>query len=184
MSEKMTLLFVKETGHIVAALTRAADPEAELTTDLLAGEALLVRYFGNVQAIGYGNTEFLIPPEELDVAITDLDDGVISNPRGFFVDDEKQPQPLNLVAAVSAATPLAQASQIRINAAPTEASKVWIQIVGPPPATPQVATKEIPAGGPNVTIDIRPLDQPATQYHVLVLVAGLQARTELVMTPP
>jgi hypothetical protein len=183
MNEKMTLLLVKETGHIVAALTRAADPEAALKTDLLAGEALLVRYFGNITADGYGATEFLVQPDQLDVLITDLDAGVVSNPRGFFVDASKEARPLNLVAAVSVTSPLASNAQIVITAAPTEKAKVWIQVVGPPPAIPQVATEEIPADGPNVTVDIRPLDQPATDYHVLVLVAGLQPRTLIVTTP-
>ena len=175
MSDKFTVLFVKDTGNVIGVLTRAADPEEKLAADLLAGEAFVLRYVGDPAAAGYGQREFLIEPDQLDVAIPDLDPAAIAAPLEFSVDGNK-----NLVPANSAGTvtpDLSSTSQVKITFNPkvTSESKVWVQIVGPDPDERQVVTGKIPANGTTVTINLRPL-VTGRNYDLLTLVQGYTAR--------
>ena len=89
MTDKMTLLFVKHTGHILAAVTRSADPTGEISAEDLARGGLLVRGFN-------GDTQFEVPSRELDVLTVDLDPALLLQPRAFVVDeDQKVPVPVS-----------------------------------------------------------------------------------------
>lgn len=166
MSDKMTLLFVKETGHVVAGLTRAADPEANLTADVLAGEALSVRL--------NPDTEFLVEPDQLDVLITDFDEGVLAAPRMFFVDQDKKVQPVDVTTTVSAS--FSGTAQLTVTTSVTEERKVWVEIVGPTPNSRQIVTDKLAAATGDVTINLRPL-VAGTAYDILVLIGEIELST-------
>ena len=77
MSDKMQVLFTKQTGHVLAAFTRTADPEGKpKVSDLTGGNGLLVRN---------EDTTIFVAPETLDVSVVDLDAGVFFSPRDFVV---------------------------------------------------------------------------------------------------
>jgi hypothetical protein len=182
MSEKMTIVFVKETGHVVAALTRATDPEATIAPDVLAGDALVVRYVGLPTAAGYSDSAFLIQPDQLDVLIPDFDEDKITNPRGFFVDPDQQVKPVNSVNAVGATFPSVAQIQVTVAVAVTQESKIWVQIVDPATNERQIVTGKIAAGATNVSLNLSPLD-PTTNYDVLALVVGYAPHRLIHATP-
>ncbi len=182
MNDKMTVLFVKETGNVVAALTRAADPEAKLTADLLAGEALLLRYAGDPTVAGYVNADFLIKPDQLDVLIPDFDPDVLSKPQGFYVDSNQKVVPANVAASVAPTLPVRTQVLVTLDPAVTPESKVWVQIVGPDPQDTQVVTGKIAAGGLATTINLRQL-QATTHYDILTLVQGYATHQVAVVSP-
>ncbi len=182
MTDKMTVLFVKDTGQVVAALTRAADPEAKLTADLLVGDALVLRYIGDPTELGYGLTDFPIEPDELDVLTPDLETAVLSSPRSFFVDGDKKVQPTNSISGVTPNFPSTAQIQITAGVAVTQESKVRVEIVKLGTAERQVATAKIAAGETIVDVNLRPLE-PAITYDVLTLVQGFEPDRRLIDTP-
>jgi hypothetical protein len=182
MTDKMTVLFVRETGNVVAALTRAADPEAKITADLLAGEALLLRYAGDPTSAGYVNADFLITPDQLDVLIPDFDLDVISNPQEFWVDSDQKVVPANTVTSVTPSFPFRTQVVITLGVAVIPESKVWVQIVGPDPQDTQVVSGKIAAGATVVTINLRQL-QAGHSYDILSLVQGYATHKETVVAP-
>lgn len=182
MTDKMTVLFVKDTGQVVAALTRAADPEAKLTADLLVGEALVLRYIGDPTALAYGFTDFLIESDELDVLTPDLDTDVISSPRSFFVDSNQKAVPSNSFTTVTPSFPNVTQILITLSVAVTPESKVRVEIVKLGTAERQVATAKIAAGGKLVDVNLRPLE-PTTSYDVLTLVQGFEPDRRIIDAP-
>src|SRR5262245_35738598 len=83
MSDKMQVLFVKQTGHVLAAFTRTADPEGKPEVSSLAGSGLLVRNRTIVSGTPSGGETLVAPSDSLDVAVVDYDPDVFNDPRSF-----------------------------------------------------------------------------------------------------
>jgi hypothetical protein len=83
MSAKMQVLFAKQTGHVLAAFTRTADPEGKPRVGDLTGAGLLVR---NRKKLPLTDGETLIvPPETLDISVVDFEQTTFSSPHEFVV---------------------------------------------------------------------------------------------------
>jgi hypothetical protein len=182
MSDKMTVLFVKDTGHVLASLTRASDPEAPLTPDVLAGDAFIVRYIGDPTASGYEESSFQFKPDQLDVLIPDLNAARLANPRGYFVDADKNVVPVNSVASVTPSFPSTGQIRVTVPSALTQESKVWVQIVDPTTSEMQIVTGKIAFAASQVDLNLSPLDS-GTQYDVLALVQGFSPHRQFHSTP-
>lgn len=171
MSEKITILYVGQTGHVLAVLTRAADAEAEPAVEQLAGAALPVRRLGLSTASWFPSVEFLVPPSELKAKNVDLKPGVIENPRRFYLDENDELQPLDATNSISSAT--LSGTQVTVTiagaAAIAEEADVWIHITDPNPANTQTQTAVKAAASPTVNVNISPLS--AGTHHVLTLIA-------------
>ena len=183
MTDKMTVLYVKDTGHVVAALTRVADPEALLTADLLVGEALMLRYIGDPIALAYGFTNFLIESDELDMLTPDLDSGVTLSPRSFLIDGDKTIQPTNSSTSVVPNFPNTAQIRITVGAAVAQESKVRVEIVNFTTAERQVVTDKIAAGATQIDVNLRPLELDKA-HDVLTLVQGFKPDRRSIKTPP
>ncbi|HYP27456.1 MAG TPA: hypothetical protein VE262_12125 [Blastocatellia bacterium] len=83
MSSKMQVLFVKQTGHVLAAFTRTADPEGAPNITDLIGSGLLVRNTTTLAAPSPGGEILVVPPEPLNVAVVDYDPDVFISPLDF-----------------------------------------------------------------------------------------------------
>jgi hypothetical protein len=84
MNDKMQVLFVKQTGHVLAAFTRTADPEGKPQVSDLAGSGLFVRNrLTDSTTVTSGGETLVVPPDALDVAVVDYDPGVFTAPIGF-----------------------------------------------------------------------------------------------------
>lgn len=186
MNEKMTLLFAKETGHVLAALTRAADAEAAVEASALAGEALPVRYAGNAAANGYGTAEVAVVSGQLAVYTADREANVLLRPRGFFVEDDngqKSVKPLDQSVAIetdpTVALPalpvMGSKTQVKLSVSAGVVAvdtKVWIMLTGPDVEDRQFASGKFAAGG-TATINVSEL-KSSTEYALLALVAGVR----------
>jgi hypothetical protein len=181
MTDKMTLITLKDTGHVLAALSRAADPEATLTPAVLAGEYMSVRYVGNPTGVGYGENEFQIKADQLDVAITDLDADVITTPRSFYVDADKKVQPADASGVTSAFTTNAEI-RITVAAVPQE-RKVRVEIIDvSDPTERQAVTGKIALNATQTVISLRPL-KTTSVYEVLTLVQTFMPDRRNINTP-
>lgn len=172
MSEKVTIICVKKTGHILAALTRAADPEAEVKVEDLAGEELVVRGVGNPTTASYPNARFLVPAGELKAVVVDSTPGLAENPRGFRLDDQGEVQALDPTNQVTNATRTGAQVDVTVSGIAITAAKaaVWVLITDPDPQKNQVLDGEKAAGATFVSVGFSPLGPGA--HHFLTLVAG------------
>jgi hypothetical protein len=178
MSGKVLLLYVKETGHVLAALTVAADLGEDVKAEALAGAALSVRY-ASALPISLGPTKIFVAADQLLVMTADYDADIMADPRAFFVeevDGQKKVSPLDQLTAVTAANQ--GFTQVRVSEASpgtvADEVKVWIQLAGPDPEDVQVATGKFTGGVANVNVKAL---KPGTPYMVLLLVAGLRVMT-------
>lgn len=76
---KITLLYLKHTGHVLAALTRNAAPGQPLPARELAAEGALVRRLKTAPA----DVSFLVPASELDSLVVNGDDAILTAPREY-----------------------------------------------------------------------------------------------------
>ena len=175
MSDKITVLCVEKTGHVLAALTRAADAETEPTVEALAGEALLVRGIGDPTQSWYPDAHFLVPPDELKVKVVDSKPSAIENPRGFYLDENDELQTLDTTGSASNAAVAAGQLTFDVTGTAIVAAKaaVWVLITDLDPSRYQTLNGEKPAGAgaPALSLSVSPLG-PGTHY-ALVLVAGI-----------
>jgi hypothetical protein len=181
MNEKMTLLFVKETGHVLAAITRAADAEAKIEASALAGTALPVRYVGDPAGTGYSET-VLVPAGQLDTFTADYEARALQRPNDYFVagkDDQQKSQQANRFITVTGA-PQSGNSQLKIDANVPDKTKVLVILSGSTPADTQLVSGEmIYDAGLTKSIAILNIAQlNPGDYTLLILVVGVWPRTE------
>lgn len=163
MTEKMTVLFIEQTGHVLGALTHVADPTAELSPSVLASGGLLVRGFP-------GKQQFEVPPEWLKTLNVDLNEAVLLNPRAFYV-DETQKSALPVASAPISSVVLdstkVTVTPISATVAVTTLTKVWVQVAGGTLTEPRVAKGELKIGDKKLELSIETLDPGP--YSVLTL---------------
>ena len=86
----MTVLYVKNTGNVLAAVTQVAKATGVISAASLAGEGVPVRGLWNFRRTGTSPQVFpdtyLIPPDALDVAEVPLDPEVLFLPRTVVYD--------------------------------------------------------------------------------------------------
>ena len=192
MKKQMTLLYIFETGNVLAVLTRAASPAAppgDLTDakkrelellelgELVGAEMLVNRILkaplsGNISS----DVEFSIAFDNLGVFTTDLDADVLSDPRSFYfskTDKQVKPSPVSVQAAVLTSN---SEVEIELPAAVTEETNLWVLIkpVGSGPTKPQIAKGVIEKNDPDQKqkITIRPV--PNGTYSLLAVATGYQ----------
>ncbi len=183
MTDKMTLIVVKKTNHILGVVTRESDPEAKLEPKDIAGEKLLVRFAGRQDDPHFRAGQFLVPSDELVVEVKDYDPVVVTRPRAFYLDANKEP------AGTSALTPSVtnpgnSNTQIQVTAggAVAEKTPVWIQISSASdPNNTQVRQGEINTGGTTIDFDVLPLDSGT--HYVLTLVGGREQIVDDITVP-
>lgn len=171
MTNKMSLIVVKKTGHVLGVVTRESDAEGPLEPAGVAGEELLVRYAGNPTGAAFNVAQFLVPANELAVEVKDFDEVVVTRPREFCLNADKQ-----VVGTTGTATvpdPPPSNTQIKVSAGAAVAAKipVWIQVSSSSdPTNTQVRQGEIDVGQLDVDIDVLPLD--SGDHYVLALVGN------------
>ena len=89
MNEKMTTALRQETGHVLAPLTRAADPEAGTTPAAMTDGSLSSATSATRRESWTPNARFFVPADDLDAKTVDFDADVLANPRAFFLDADK-----------------------------------------------------------------------------------------------
>lgn len=92
---KLTVVYLSDTGHVLAALTRADPPSGTEQVSALVGTGLPVRFIGNLRA------DAIVAAQYLAVATVDDQPGVVTNPQSFvvIVDSKSQAQVQNAGAS-------------------------------------------------------------------------------------
>jgi hypothetical protein len=173
MTNQMTVLFVKHTGHVLAAVTRNADPSSQITAEDLARGGLLVRGFAVNLPTTTGNEQFNVMPEELGVITLNFNRTILLKPRTFSIADE---QPVQTPTAPVLSLALTTGSvEVSLGTAPTDRvtkeTNVWVQIDGGNLDEPRTEQGAIAVNQSSATLQLDPLDTGRT-YYVLALVAG------------
>ena len=94
---KMTVVYVKDTGHVMAAVTRAALPDASPPVaagpspevQAMVGDSLPVRSFTSLSSNAIDGTQFSVPADKLATLTVDGDQDQLLSPRGYAVLDGK-----------------------------------------------------------------------------------------------
>lgn len=182
MTDKMTLITIKKTGHILGVVTRESDPEGTLEPADVAGEELLVRFAGNPTSALFDLAQFLVPADELALEVKDYDEMVVTRARDFYLNADK-----DVVGTAGSAPTIANPAtktQITVNAVGVvlEKTPVWVQISSSiDPTNTQVRQGEIDANQSTVVLDVLPLDTGV--HYVLTLVGGRGQAVEDITAP-
>jgi hypothetical protein len=193
MNDKMTVAFVKKTGHVLAVFTRNADSGGKPSVGALVGAGIPVRDNKKVTVV--------VPPDALDSTLVNYDLDVFEWPLSFaagggIVAKLGTPVPLSDTGANVANVALAtNAITIKLDIAPAPNTSVWVQVEEAdraPENAPELRIMEdefkAVAGGTVSLTVILPLTMPAgpraslptstpqKKYNILVLVGGYQAR--------
>jgi len=83
---KLTVVQLKDTGHVLAALTRADPPQGTEQASTLVGAGLPLSSVGGVAA------DFTVPAQDLAPVTVDDQPEVLINPQGFQVVQDPQGQ--------------------------------------------------------------------------------------------
>ena len=175
MTNKMTLILVKKTGHVLGVVTRESDPEGALEPAGVAGEELLVRFIGDPASATFNDTQFFVPANELSVEVKDFDQVVVTRPREFCLNADKQV--VGTAGSITVSNPAPANTQIKIDVGANVAAKtpVWLQVSSAvDPTKTQVRQGEIDVGQREVDVDVLPLD--SGDHYVLAFAAGRQLR--------
>ena|SRR6185295_300318 len=177
MTDKMTLIVVKKTGHVMGVVTRESDPEGKLEPKDVAGEKLLVRFVGSPP---FSVAQFFVPSDELAVEVKDFDPVVVTRPREFYLNADKQ---VTGTTGTTTITPQSN-TQIRVAVAAVAAkTPAWIQVLSSTdPTDTQVRQGEIDIGQTHVDLDVLPLNS-GDVYHVFGLVGGSEQRVQDITAP-
>ena len=180
MTDKMTLLCVNKTGHILGFVTRESDPETKLQPQELAGETLLVRFIGDPTVTAFKTAQFLVPASDLSVEIKSYDDVVVTRPRDFCLDASKQV--VSAVAVNPTVTLAGNRVSVDVVSNVTAKTAVWIQVSSAiDPSNTQTRDAEIPLNEKIANFDLLPLD--VGKHNVLVMVAGRQPSLKEITVP-
>jgi len=198
MSDKMQVLYIEQTGHILAAFTRVADADSLTDIKTILGDGLLVHNLKSIpSAAGTAGETLFVPLDQLKVKVVKLNPGAFFAPLGFVVNGGEASE----LGNVKPSTPSLTVNDIKITitTAVSEATNVWVQIQenNPPPGdepkrrvmSGQITPVSSTSTGKDVTLTLRlrpnspPASIPKKEFDILALVAGekpLFAR----LTPP
>ncbi|HMG72002.1 MAG TPA: hypothetical protein VK582_00760 [Pyrinomonadaceae bacterium] len=190
MSAKMQVLFVKQTGHVLAAFTRTSDPEGKPKVNDLVGSGLLVRNPKILATTGTtGGEEITVDPDSLDVSVIDFNPDVFRSPSGFAVSGGTA----ELLGPVTPEVPVLAEDKLTVSLGPASAPvnapddlKVWAmieKILTPTDTEPLRRIMEGKIKKTETHTDLSPTIKPGgagatipltSKYYALTLVEGRQ----------
>jgi hypothetical protein len=182
MSTPTLLLYLKRTGHVLAAATLTAAASKDPTPEALAGDLLPVRHSGDPMQPVLADL-VNVPAGELALLSVDAAAVPLAAAREFFIDPQaKTTQPLPFTAAnTPTLDPATNSTQLSIKFTPPAAAniKLWARIEPiNPPAGSQVAPQTVPGEVTPANKNPLPVSFPLSplasgDYAVLALVPGL-----------
>jgi hypothetical protein len=175
---ELTVVAVTATGHVLAALTRTADPTTALPAEALAGSGLLVR---TAPAAGAATDppQFSVPATELEVTVIAFQESVLLDPRRFRLVKPPTGDPTTQEITLPAnkkGVELPPANLTRtsltltVDPAPAADAAAWVLLQDGAGTAPVALTGKVRAG--QTASDPIPHQLDAGVYEVLALVAG------------
>ncbi|HEX5736465.1 MAG TPA: hypothetical protein VF131_26780 [Blastocatellia bacterium] len=175
MIDKISLFHLKDTKHVIGAVTHTADPDRKASAATLAPGGVLIRDFVTMPGTVF---TFLVPPDEVDVISVDFDEELLLQPRRFVIGEDKKPAP-QPTSAINTATLTATKITITPNAGAvpvTEDTFVWVQVSGGSLTTPIIKSIKIEKGSATAEFPLTRLT--AGTYQMLALATGRLPRLE------
>jgi hypothetical protein len=140
---QMDLLYLSDTGHILALFTRAGGPpQLEKVPDAFVGAGFHVRGLEAPPHIApftdYNNEDFVIPSNHLAFLSADLSQSVVSAPRDSYVDatNNNKLQPLQSTGASVTSPVVLPTLAITLAATPTSILNYLVLIAQESQGTP------------------------------------------------
>ena len=118
--QKMSVIYVEKTGHVLGAFTRTADAESEPPAEDVAGAALLLRDPDT------GRQMFSVGSQHLKVKNVDRNDDVIVSHQSYVLEDDVPAEKPELTFA-SAFGYTRPTLTVTVTAAPAEDVKAFVQ---------------------------------------------------------
>ncbi|MCP4898066.1 MAG: hypothetical protein GY906_13930 [bacterium] len=161
--EKMAVVVFAETGHVLGALTRTADPEGALEPADIVGDALLIRDPDT------GDRLLNVPARHLGVEIVDRVQQVLLAPRPFVLVDGLPDEPSEITGGASPVAHDGTKLTVTLVPLPPEDIEVWVQLEAPreEPVLRRVAIPATGTSSENFTLT-------PGGYAVLLLAPGYQ----------
>lgn len=173
--EKMSLIYVEKTGHVLGAFTRTSDSESEPAAEAVVGTALLLRDPDS------GKQLFGVGSQHLKVKNVDRNDDVILSHRDYVLEDDAPAEKGALVFA-SVVKYTKPTLTIELTTSPAEDIKVLVQIEDgtsqPVLVTVDVAPDTTPPATGTATVTLAP-----GTYNTLALVPGYRALIGSIVVP-
>lgn len=187
---KMTVLYLKDEAHVLAAVTRAAPPAAgpaasdpdavppEVTA--LAGAALPVRGFFPQSSTSPNATTFSIPAARLRALTVDSDDEQLLSPRLYAVVDDKQLEVLPSTYPPQPTVPAGDPATVVVTLAADVAADtpIWLELVSLASASaprPELRGVFRPSTPTAREIRFSLAEALSGDYDVLMLLKGFRA---------
>lgn len=193
----MTMLYVKGSGHVVAAFTRATDtaaqsapagpePGADEVLDApataevsaVAGTELVVRGFADPAGTTFNLAPIAIDAQKLMALTMPRDDAALLSPRLYAVVDGKKLSVLPAASAVTLSVAAATPRTLKLTLPASAAGPTWVHVflvpgVGADGPSQVFSTVYTPGGGGNLSFtSSTPL---SGTYDALILVQGFVA---------
>ena len=179
---KLTVVYLKDTGHVLAALTRANPPQGTEHVSALVGTGLPVRFIGRFQA------DATVPAQDLDLATVDDQPGVVASPQSFkvTVDSKGQAQLTSAGAASQITFAITKTSGATVTGATTQVpARVGLQKVVTSSSLAPVKLNPVTVGpGASGTVVAGPAGfVSGDKWNMYVLVQGLQPAVRQITVP-
>jgi hypothetical protein len=178
MSETMTAYYNERTGHVIAAVTRAAGA-GQASRKAPTEDSVLLRLLDGSDLL-----DFPVPGSELSTLVVDPLPAALLKPVSFHVPEkggEVQPLPEATVTSIGL-TP----SEVTINVSPQAQAEesAWVLIFGGTLPVPRINSGVVPSGQSVAKLTIETLS-PGT-YRILALVRGRlpKAQSGTILPPP
>jgi len=178
MTSQMNLLYLSDTGHILALFTRSAQPaQLEKAPDDFAGSGLHVRGLGDFTSSAFGtlsdfnNLDVVIPLNRLALSAADVDPIVMMAPRLSYIDSNKQIQPATITGQSAAVAP--PTITITVTAAPSADLAILVLIDGPSLSAPHPISGKMPATQTTTIVNLPILSTGS--YYALVFIETYSA---------
>ncbi|HLK05678.1 MAG TPA: hypothetical protein VKT53_14665 [Candidatus Acidoferrum sp.] len=192
MNKELNLLYIKSTGHVIAAFTRSGEPtQPETAADAFVGDGFHLRGFGDVSEFysqsDFNSADLMIPASEIGIFRTSFDSTVLNAPFDSQMINLDTTPALGTFSNAKPAPP----ATLPVTPAPTQSLKVTLAgslsgptnatfiLISPSPAAPIVKSSLIQPPNPslpNQQIDIPlPASLSVGEYYALIFLAGYPA---------
>lgn len=163
--DKMTLIVFAETGHVLGAASRMADPEGERTAEQLVGDGLELRDPET------GDLLLTVPAQHLEAKIVDRIQQTLLAPYDYVLEGEMAEQKEELATPVTLDISENEA-KVDVPVPVLQPTKAWL-LVGKPGDDPVLTSAEISGTSGSASLNIS-----AGKYRVLALIPGYRRYLE------
>jgi hypothetical protein len=178
---KLTVVYLNDTGHVLAALSRVDPPQGTEQVSALVGAGLPVRFIGNLPA------DATLSAQDLDLTTVDNQPAVVISPQAFMVtfDTKGQAQVQNAGAASQITLAITTSSGATVTGANAQVpARIGLQKVTSPSLAPTTLNSVSVGPGAGGTVVAGPTGFTSGDvWNMYALVQGLQPAVKQITIP-